>query len=92
MSSTIYQTLLLLFLCLPLASAILMFALKKNASLIKILSLASMIAQLIILFGFGSNHNIFGWNSFGPLVVIPWLGQWGIQLTIGLDGLTFPFL
>lgn len=92
MSEPSYQLLLLTFFLLPLFSMVFLFFLRKSDVAIRIFSMASMIIQLFIISMFIYYQNISGWNIFGPIVKIAWLSQWGIHLTLGMDGITLPYL
>lgn len=92
MTEKSYEFLMLLFFIFPLITIVLLNFLKKSDLLIKILSFISMSIQFSMLCFFAKYQNLNGWNVFGPIVKIPWLSIWGVNLTLGLDGLTFPYL
>lgn len=92
MTEKSYQCLLLVFFTLPLLTMILLYFIRKSDSAVRLFSLSSMVIQLLILTMFMYYNNLTGWNIFGPIVKIPWLNLWGINLTLGMDGMTFPYL
>lgn len=92
MSEKSYQFYLLLFFLFPLITILLLIFLRNSDRSVKLLSLSSLIIQLAMTGVFVQYHQTHGWNVFGPIVNIPWISQWGINLTLGVDGMNFLYL
>jgi len=92
MSEKSYQFYVLVFFLFPLITMLLLLFLRKTEKGVRYLSLSSLVVQLLMTVFFINYHQTHGWNIFGPIVEIPWIEEWGISLTLGIDGMSFPYI
>ena len=92
MSDKSYQFYLLAFFLFPLLTMVMLFFLKKSERGVKYLSFSSLILQILMCVFFIQYHQHHGWNILGPMIKIPWISGWGINLILGIDGLNFLYV